>query len=871
MSALVTPRLEPPSVRITYAIAGCSEHSGRYEAANIMIDDPMDQSSRWSGAQHVPGVRQWMLLRLETLAVLSGSWSLDIYSVHLVANTFPVASEHHLWKAHPCNMKEFKIYVGMDEDNMAQILHSSLKNDSAPETFVLGRVNRAGVPFPTRYIRIVPISAYGQSFHTSIWHVSLAGIADEKYVNKIRGDFEEHREANVMLHILKHLRQRRLLTSYQSIISNSSIRLEHPLVTKLHTTLVLQGNWPGTEALLLKLSQAGLFDDYLRTCQPRASWKRITAADPDGDIPCKRGGHAMCIDQGKQKIYLFGGWDGQNSLDDFWVYDIQEDQWTLLSRNSANEKNGPEPRSCHKMVFDAKTGCIFMLGRLGDKDAKEYAEGLDSRHRTSGEDDRTVPFCSEFHRYHTRGLDAGKWDLLSFDTASAGGPPLIFDHQMVMDCDAQVIYVFGGRVVDGDWNSSKYSGLYSYSVRTSKWKMIQPNDAAIPSRFGHSMVLDNSSHMLYIFAGQREEKYLADMYAYNIRTNSAMELFGNFSNNGGPDACFTQRAVLDKELKEIYTFCGLTRTQNLGSLTVLRSDALNWVYRYAETPGQWTEILPPAPSLPPSEGPLPRYAHQVVYDEGTKTVYMHGGNAGLGSGNEQSMERGETSGEQFGENEDERRTRVGEGAGDRRLDDFWSMTLSRPGAKELIRRATFEIRKQQFREMCSGNPQQQVKALNFLRKDIYSTVDHTNPTEAADYRALLTHLLMPTPSTPSRRRSDGEAGTEPPRKRSRPSTPEETWTSDFDTSLEASGSDEERASTPAPSASPASPPRRHVLLRMDEDAEERELRKDGSAVSGDTFRQRTEVFERLMMFIGEGEKQPEGGLVDFMNNIGESW
>ena len=98
MSASVTPKPEPPSVRITYAIAGCSEHSGRYEAANIMIDDPMDQSSRWSGAHHVPGVRQWMLLRLETLAVLSGSCSLGIYNVHLVANTFLAASEHHLWK-----------------------------------------------------------------------------------------------------------------------------------------------------------------------------------------------------------------------------------------------------------------------------------------------------------------------------------------------------------------------------------------------------------------------------------------------------------------------------------------------------------------------------------------------------------------------------------------------------------------------------------------------------------------------------------------------------------------------------------------------------------------------------------------------------
>lgn len=68
------------------------------------------------------------------------------------------------------------------------------------------------------------------------------------------------------------------------------------------------------------------------------------------------------------------------------------------------------------------------------------------------------------------------------------------------------------------------------------------------------MVLDNKSHTLYIFAGQRDDKYLSDMYAYSIKTNSAIELFTNFSNDGGPDACFTQRAVLDKELKEIYTY-----------------------------------------------------------------------------------------------------------------------------------------------------------------------------------------------------------------------------------------------------------------------------------------------------------------------------
>ena len=170
---------------------------------------------------------------------------------------------------------------------------------------------------------------------------------------------------------------------------------------------------------------------------------------------------------------------------------------------------------------------------------------------------------------------------------------------MAMDCEAQILYVFGGRVLDGDWDTSKYSGLYSYNVRLSRWRSLQSVNClidggfftqpisvyrqpdapstqghpVIPPRFGessldishcrhppppkrdftgHSMVLDTTSKVLYIFAGQREERYLSDMYAYDIKTGVAKEIFSNFSSAGGPDACFTQRAVIDPNLKELY-------------------------------------------------------------------------------------------------------------------------------------------------------------------------------------------------------------------------------------------------------------------------------------------------------------------------------
>ena len=131
-------------------------------------------------------------------------------------------------------------------------------------------------------------------------------------------------------------------------------------------------------------------------------------------------------------------------------------------------------------------------------------------------------------------------------------------------------------------------------------------------------------------------------------------------------------------------FNGLTRTQSPGSSTILRSDRPNWVYRYGTRPGKWTKILPMTPDAQPGgssetfEEPRSRYAHQVVYEESTKTFFLHGGNAGLGYDRmekvppppEEEVENGE--GEQPGE----------PGGGEPRpqeirLDDFWSMTLNR--------------------------------------------------------------------------------------------------------------------------------------------------------------------------------------------------
>lgn len=62
---------EPRPVPLVYRIAGCSEPSGKYVAENILEDNPLDQTSRWSSAYQSPDIKQWLLLRLQDVAVLS--------------------------------------------------------------------------------------------------------------------------------------------------------------------------------------------------------------------------------------------------------------------------------------------------------------------------------------------------------------------------------------------------------------------------------------------------------------------------------------------------------------------------------------------------------------------------------------------------------------------------------------------------------------------------------------------------------------------------------------------------------------------------------------------------------------------------------
>ena len=367
--------------------------------------------------------------------------------------------------------------------------------------------------------------------------------------------------------------------------------------------MVVKGDYAAAEHLLQRAVDNGLFGAYIHQQDYVPQWSRILpSADED---PCRRpgmrGGHQMCIDVNTETLYLFGGWDGVQDLNDLWSYQVTTNTWTLLSKDT-EEDGGPSARSCHKMCLDQDHQQLFTLGRY-----------LDSQNRHANS------LKSDFYMFD---IGQRKWHLICEDTAAVGGPRLIFDHQMCLDPEKRTIYVFGGRILsptsgyqDQDrvnlaaaavaaaaaaagssgagpyLSEQQFSGLYAYHIPTSTWRLLRDDPGVNPSapaaaaemrsRIGHSMLFHPVDRKLYIFAGQRCKEYLNDFFTYNVDTATVDAVTDGTRRDPAqiPAAGFTQRATIDHELNEIYILSGLSKDKDKRDDNVKNSF---WIYNIAD-------------------------------------------------------------------------------------------------------------------------------------------------------------------------------------------------------------------------------------------------------------------------------------------------
>lgn len=192
--------------------------------------------------------------------------------------------------------------------------------------------------------------------------------------------------------------------------------------------------------------------------------------------------------------------------------------------------------------------------------------------------------------------------------------------------------------------------------------------------------------------------------------------------------------------------------------------------------------------------------------------------------------------------------------------------------------------------MCEEAPP--VRALNFLQNDVSSMVDHRNAEETEMFRSLLTHLLAPAPVPP--RTTEKMASTSSHYHHHHHSLSHSSHSSNSTTSLEHEDSRESSRPRKRSRADPEEGSEGGVWTnelaeddsqgfsnegstqRLQDIVDPLEVMLGGESESGGAHRetrtqltgaryiQRTEVFETLLKFITDSEKQPSDSLLDLV-------
>jgi hypothetical protein len=138
-------------------------------------------------------------------------------------------------------------------------------------------------------------------------------------------------------------------TTMSSLTGAASKRTGHTAVYDSNTTkMYVFGGWNGTAG--------GYFNDtyvFNATSGASGTWTTLT---PTG-APSRRYGHSAVYDQNATKMYVFGGFDGTNALNDTYVYTAGAN-WTTVTLTGSV----PARRYNHSAVYDPVTKEMFIFG-----------------------------------------------------------------------------------------------------------------------------------------------------------------------------------------------------------------------------------------------------------------------------------------------------------------------------------------------------------------------------------------------------------------------------------------------------------------------------------------------------------------------------
>ena len=294
-----------------------------------------------------------------------------------------------------------------------------------------------------------------------------------------------------------------------------------------------------------------------------ATWAKVT---PSSGAPSGRTHHALAYDLARQRLVLFGGYDGTPESDT-WEYDRATTRWTHVTPPG----QAPSPRVRHAMVYDALRGKVVLFGGVDD-DAN-----------------------AEIWEYDG---PTARWTLV---TPLGGRPSPRYGHAMAYDAGRGKIVLFGGWEFSGADDET-----WEYDTATATWTQILPTGAVAPARRdGHAMAYDTRRGKVVLFGGQlATNRPSSETWEYDGATATWTEIT-LVGDEPAPRAGHAM--AYDPGRGKVVLFGGAD----------LSANGETWEYDGAIA--TWTRVTPVGGS------PLPRSGHAMAYDAARGTMVMFGG------------------------------------------------------------------------------------------------------------------------------------------------------------------------------------------------------------------------------------------------------
>jgi N-acetylneuraminic acid mutarotase len=257
--------------------------------------------------------------------------------------------------------------------------------------------------------------------------------------------------------------------------------------------------------------------------------------------PSQRFSPSMVYDSVSQKIILFGGAHGTAFLDDTWIYDCPNNQWTQVFPETK-----PPIRHSHAMIYDSENQKVILFGGYGAGDI----------------------LLNDTWIYDYKNNNWAELTPSSFLLARYG-------HVMVYDPLNQKGTLFGGN----SWSAGQLNDTWTYNLSSNSWTELNPTIHPSARKWS-DMVYDSTNQKTILFGGTGGGIYFNDTWIYDSSTISWTKMVSSIA----PSVRCLSDLAYDSENQKIILFGG---KDSIGTL--------NDTWAYDPLNNTWTAMdLPPS-------------------------------------------------------------------------------------------------------------------------------------------------------------------------------------------------------------------------------------------------------------------------------------